>query len=521
MKLYPYQDKAVSSAIDNLFERYNALIVAATGAGKTIMMADAIKRFTVGFKALFGRYPHTLCLVHRTEIHGQNKSKFEKICPSIPTSEISADRKSTHGLVHFGMVQTVVNIIEKLPPMDLIVIDECHHSVAESYAKIIESNRKKKFDMYLLGVTATPNRADKLPLIELFDNFQQITSRFLIDSHYLVRPKFIDCTPKFGEEAGKLQRALSDMNRHCTVDYMIKTLIDDYLKHKDKGKSVIFAPSHEFCLLIKRELEERERKPAYLACGIDSISRENEIKRFEEGDAEEIINVDILTEGYDFPNIRNVVEFDTNGSQTQWLQKVGRGIRTYPGKKQCTVIDFGGNVLMYPDCEIEVNLQGEIKKPKGEKLTIDDFFAKPGERTYVAPEFNAHKEFKPYNPPPKFETLNDEKNGIVWVCCSPKADVIIIKDSGIKDEHCYWCHATDKASIVWGQGGLTFDDAIKLGIEHIKSHDKDFFEREETGEISKMQLRRLACKYPTTTLTFYTANCLLCYETWKEAIWKS
>jgi len=527
MNPYPYQQKAVSSAVDNLFERFNALIVAATGAGKTVMMADAIKQFIVGFKALFGRYPHTLCLVHRTEIHGQNKSKFEKICPSIPTSEISSARKSTHGLVHFGMVQTVVNIIDKLPAFDLIVIDECHHSVAETYTRIIDSNKAKEPDMYLLGVTATPNRADKMPLLELFDNFQQITSKFLIDSHYLVRPKFIDCTPKFGEEGGKLQRVLTDMNRHCTLDYMITTLVDDYLKHKEKGKSVIFAPSHEFCLLIKKELEQRDRNPAYLARDIDAVSRENEIKRFETGDAEEIINVDILTEGYDFPNIRNVVDFDTNGSQTQWLQKVGRGMRTFPGKRQCTVIDFGGNVMMYPDCEIEVNLQGEVKKEKGQRLTIDDFFIKAGqsEKAYVEPEFSTGKEFKPYNPPKKFETLNDGENGIVYVCCSPRADAIIVKKN---DKYLYYL--TNKESIKhFGTDGAdendgSFDYAVKASMSHVRSFykktEQDFFESEQTGEVSKMQLRRLACKYPTTTLNFYTANCLLCYETWKGEIWK-
>jgi superfamily II DNA or RNA helicase len=511
MKLYTYQQKAVTEAIDNLFERYNALIVAATGAGKTIMMAEAIRRFTIGFKAQFGHYPHTLCLVHRTEIHGQNKDKFEKICPSIPTSEISAERKSTHGYVHFGMVQTVANIIEKLPAFDLIVIDETHHAVADTYIKIIDSNKRKKFDMYLLGVTATPNRGDELPLIELFDNFQQITSKFLIDSHYLVRPKFIDCSPKFGEEVGHLAKNLKD------IEDGLDTMIDRYLQVKEGGKSVIFAPNHEFGTVIKKLLDEHGRHPAYLHSGIDTISRENEIKRFETGDAYEIINVDILTEGYDFPNIRNIVDFDTNGSESQWLQKVGRGLRTYPGKKQCTVIDFGGNVLTYPDCEVEVDLVGKLKKPKGEHLTVKDFFKTAGqsEKDYKDPEFYADKEFKPYNPPDKFETLNDDRFGIVYVCCAPLMDCILVKSGN--DE--YTLYATDKKVIVGIEKG-NFNDMVRSAIIGIKDNDKYFFDRVQEGEISNMQVRRLGMKYPLTTLNFYTANCILAWECWKPEIIK-
>jgi superfamily II DNA or RNA helicase len=508
MKLYPHQNKAVEFSINNLFEDCNSLIVAATGAGKTIMMAEAIRRFTVGFKAVYGRYPHTLCLVHRTEIHGQNKAKFEKICPNIATSEISAERKSTHGLVHFGMVQTVVNIIDKLPGFDLIVIDETHHAAANTYKMIIESNSRKVQKAYLLGVTATPNRGDKLPLVELFSNFYQITSRFLIDSHYLVRPKFVDLSPSFGDEKGRLNKNLL----HKEIE--IGKMVDEYLKHKESGKSVIFTPSHEFCAIVKRALEERGRKVSYLYNNIEQTTRENELRNFEtSSDVDEIINVDILTEGYDFPQIQNIVEFDTNGSETQWLQKVGRGLRTHLGKKQCTVIDFGGNIEMYPDCEVSVNLEGALKKKSGKKLTLNDFFGK-STKVHVEAKYEEAKSFKPYAPPKKFETLNDADAGIVYVCCSSMQDAIIVKS-----KKSYTYYHTDKTRIVGTIGG-EFDALVAFAIEQIKKETPNFFETEGDAPISDMQLKRLAVKYPTTTLDFYTANCLLCWETWKGEIWK-
>ena len=128
MKLYPYQENAVNHAIDMIEKRGNSLIVAGTGAGKTIMMAAAIGKFFRGFRAAHKRSPHVLVLVHRTEIHTQNHSKFSLVNPDIATSEITSVRKSLHGYIHFGMVQTVANLLPEFEKagsyFDLIVIDE-------------------------------------------------------------------------------------------------------------------------------------------------------------------------------------------------------------------------------------------------------------------------------------------------------------------------------------------------------------------------------------------------------------
>ncbi|MEG2021598.1 MAG: DEAD/DEAH box helicase, partial [Oscillospiraceae bacterium] len=421
IKLYKYQESAVQNAVTMLCDRGNSLIVAGTGAGKTIMMAAAIGRFYNGFYATHKKKPHVLVLVHRTEIHEQNHTKFERVCPEIPTSEITAERKSLHGNVHFGMVQTVVNLLDDFEKansfFDLIVIDEAHHAKASTYEEIINRNKKGKPEACLLGVTATPNRGDKLPLIHLFDNYNQITTRFLIDSHYLVRPRFVDLSPAFGVgEKGHL-------SKNCKMDMQGKALIaqlcEEYLKQKEDGKAIIFAPSHEYCELIYNELKARGRNPAYLSLGLDDITRKSELERFENGDCEELINVDICTEGYDFPPLRNVVDFDTNGTQGQWIQKVGRVLRTSEGKTTCTVLDFGGNIDLYPDgVETGVDLDGVVKKPKGEHLSEDDFFKKEtrdkGTEMY---EVAKAEQYTPYNAPPGFETVSDTDFGIVFIAC--------------------------------------------------------------------------------------------------------
>lgn len=515
--LRPYQEQAVQNAVEMLKERGNSLIVAGTGAGKTIMMAAAIGRYANGFYAENKRRPHVLVLVHRTEIHDQNHTKFSNVCPELATSEITATRKSLHGFVHFGMVQTVVNLLDDFANVgsyfDLIVIDEAHHAKASTYETIINWNKQGKPNACLLGVTATPNRGDKLPLIELFDNFNQITSKFLINSHYLVRPKFIDLTPIFlqgdAEEKGHL-------SKHIEFDIygteLIRELCKKYLAVKEQGKTVIFAPNHAFCSLIYDILKQMGRKPVYLSLGLDEISRKEELEKFEKGDSTELINVDICTEGYDFPELRNLVDFDTNGTQGQWIQKVGRVLRTAPNKTSCTVIDFGGNIDLYPDgVETDVNLNGVIKKPKGERLNAEDLFTPRECKAKSTTEYivGTENNYTPYNPPGEFETVLDKDFGIVFVECGPKNDCIIVK----KDDTEYIAFYTDKESIktqVIGDFNTMANNALNT-IGGISKPERT---------ISKLQIALLAPEYATTALDWYGANCCICWKTWKKEIKK-
>lgn len=527
IKLHKYQEEAVNYAVNMLFERNNSLIVAGTGAGKTIMLSAAIGRFFKGFYSKYGKKPHALVLVHRTEIHGQNRSKFSKVCPDIATSELTAERKSLHGYVHFGMVQTVWGLLDEFDKgravFDLIVIDEAHHSAAATYESIINWNKNKNPNTALLGVTATPNRGDKLPLINLFDNYKQITTRFLINSHFLVRPKFIDLSPIFetidrnGKTIKEKGRLSKNTKNDLEVRILISNLITEYLANKEDGKTIIFAPSHEFCSLIYDELKKRKRHPAYLSIGIDALTREKELDRFENGNAEELINVDIATEGYDYPPLRNIVEFDTNGTPGQWIQKVGRGLRTYEGKTSCTVIDFGGNIALYPDgVETGVDLEGEVKKEKGESLTELDFFRVRGEITKITSpaQFKDAQQVTPYSPPKGFETVCDERFGIIFAACGKSRDSLIIGLSG----DMYACFTSDKQQVNCAAQG-SFEHCIEAGMGYIKEADPGFAEAQDIQKpIGKMQIKQLAPEYSTMTLSWYGANCCICWKAWKSTI---
>lgn len=513
MNLRPYQNEAVTHAINMIAERGNSLIVAGTGAGKTIMMAAAIGRFFTGFSATHGRNPHVLVLVHRTEIHSQNHSKFSLVCPHIPTSEITSQRKSLKGNIHFGMVQTVVNLLPEFEKsrsyFDLIVIDEAHHAKASTYEDIIEWNRKGNPETAILGVTATPNRGDKMPLIHLFDNFYQITTKFLIDSHFLTRPTFVDLSPIFNV-CGEIEKGHLNKNIQNDDDgnKLIDLLIDNFLSAKEPGKSIIFCPNHDFCQRVYNRLKELGHNPAYLASGIDDVTRRQELERFEKGDSDELINVDICTEGYDFPELRNLVDFDTNGTHGQWVQKVGRVLRTAPGKTSCTVIDFGGNIELYPDgIDTTVLLEGSQKNTKGMKLTERDFYKREESDKFTEQVLYIEDEhYTPYHLPKGFETVNDSDYGIVFVACGAVSDCIIV---GSREG--YTLFLGNKTSLK-RELCSDFDKCIQRAIAELGELNP------ENRPISNLQIKLLAPDYPTTALDWHGANCCICWKTWKDEI---
>ena len=383
------------------------------------------------------------------------------------------------------------------------------HFVDELVA-ISEEHYRKLADRQaaLLGVTATPNRGDKLPLVHLFDNYYQITSRFLIDSHYLVRPRFLDLSPVFETDKGTEKGHLA---KNCKNDIegteIIHRLCDSYLAHKEPGKSIIFAPSHEFCEKIYHRLKELGRTPAYLGLGLDDAARKAELEKFEKGGSEELINVDICTEGYDFPPLRNLVDFDTNGTHGQWVQKVGRVLRTAPGKVTCTVIDFGGNIEMYPDgVETDVALDGAVKKKRGKRLTEDDLFRQREEKSTAEMLYQDTEKYTPYHLPTGFESVLDRDFGIVFVACGAQNDCIIVPCNDL-----YNLYVGDKKSMREELCG-DFDLCMKRALEIV-----DGIVPSERG-ISNLQIKLLAPEYPTTALNWYGANCCICWKTWKDVI---
>ena len=165
MMLRPYQEVAVSSASQALDKYKNTIVVAPTGAGKTIMLSALVGE-------RFKKNKNVLILQHRDELVAQNNTKFLRVNPKIKTSIVDGTVKDWNGNVIFSMVQTLSrdNNLNKLHPIDMLVIDESHHAVARTYRKVIEKVRLDNPESEIVWFTATPNRGDKKGLRDIFDN---------------------------------------------------------------------------------------------------------------------------------------------------------------------------------------------------------------------------------------------------------------------------------------------------------------------------------------------------------------
>ncbi len=185
MILRPRQSLFVERSLSALDTHGNTLGVAPTGTGKTIILSAVAGQMIGDSRA------KACVLAHRDELTDQNRSKFSRVNPGMTTSVVDAGSKNWGGQVTFAMVPTLSRPanLDAMPAVDLLVIDEAHHAVADSYRRIIDRVLHRNPMARIFGVTATPNRGDRKGLREVFTNVaDQIRMGELIASDHLVRP---------------------------------------------------------------------------------------------------------------------------------------------------------------------------------------------------------------------------------------------------------------------------------------------------------------------------------------------
>ena len=378
MMLRPRQTQLVERTLAALRQYGNTLAVAPTGSGKTIMLS------AVAGSVLAEPDAKACILAHRTELTGQNRTKFSRVNPSLTTSVVDANEKSWSGRATFAMVQTLSKgaNLDQIPTLDLLVIDEAHHASSPSYRAVIDKVQSRNPNAAICGLTATPNRGDGQGLRDVFSNLaDQITLAEMIASGHLVPPRTFVIDVGAQEALSKVRRTAVDFDMDEVASILNKTLITDAVirNWKEKAsdrKTIVFCSTVAHALsvcygfnaagvpavVIHGDLPESERK----AC----------IARFESGDAQVIVNVAILTEGYDFTPTACVVLLRPSSYKSTFIQMVGRGLRTvdpeeHPHviKTDCIVLDFGTASLMHGALEQDVNLDGH--QHDGEALTKD------------------------------------------------------------------------------------------------------------------------------------------------------
>jgi superfamily II DNA or RNA helicase len=371
MILRKRQKEFVEKSVAALKQHGNTLGIAPTGAGKTLMFSAVVGE-------LLGADNKALILAHRDELTSQNLRKFLRINPRISTSVFDAKSKSFAGQVVFAMVQTLSRKenLNLIPAIDILAIDEGHHCVSPSYRSIIKEVKEKNPEVKIYGVTATPSRGDKKDLGDIFSNVaDQIKISELVASGHLVRPRSYIIDVGTQSELKNVKKTAGDFDMAAVEKIMnklpiIEEVFSQWQELAGNRKTVIFCSTVAHAKSVAGVFNAHGIKTVFISGDLSESERKDALSEFEQGDAQVIVNVAVLTEGWDYQPTSCVVLLRPSSFKSTMIQMIGRGLRVvdanlYPDviKEDCVILDFGTSSLIHGSLEVDVDLE-KAKQPK-------------------------------------------------------------------------------------------------------------------------------------------------------------
>jgi DNA repair protein RadD len=356
MELRPYQREAVEAVYDFLRRREdNPCVVIPTAGGKTPIAAticrDAVQLWN-------GR---VLILAHVKELLEQAANKLRAMAPDVPFGIYSAglNRRDLGYAVTVAGIQSVYQRAEDVGRVDLVIVDEAHLIPPDGegmYRQFLADLKRFNPHVRVIGLTATPFRMKSGPICGpdniLNEICYEIGVRELIVQGYLcpLRTKAgsqkPDCESlhiRAGEYvAGEVEDLMDDNN-------LVLLACREIVEYTQDRRSVlIFASGIKHAEHIVRALGDRHGAECGFVCGETlPYERDDTLRRFRAGTLKYLCNVNVLTTGFDAPNIDCVAMVRPTLSPGLFYQMCGRGFRLHPGKPDCLVLDFGGNVLRH------------------------------------------------------------------------------------------------------------------------------------------------------------------------------
>jgi superfamily II DNA or RNA helicase len=343
MRLRDYQARAVDAIYKAWEDSDSTLAVMPTGCGKTITFAHVIDRLPPGRRAML--------IAHREELIFQGADKIARVtgeAPDVEMAEFRADRGAW--LVGATKKQVVVASVQTLnagagegrmgrfDPQDfgLLIIDEAHHAVAKSYQAVIEWFRKNP-RLKVLGVTATPDRADEMALGQVFDSVafdyeiaDAITDGWLVPiEQQMVHVEGLDLS-SVRTTAGDLNGA--DLAHVMEYESNLHEIASPTLEICGGRKALVFAASVAHAERLCEIFNRHHAACARWVCGeTPKEERRSLFADYADGKFQFLCNVGVATEGFDDPSIQVVVMARPTKSRALYAQMAGRGTRPLPG----------------------------------------------------------------------------------------------------------------------------------------------------------------------------------------------
>jgi DNA repair protein RadD len=358
LELRPYQ----RAAIDGLYNYWsdkkgdNPIIVAPTGSGKSLIIAHLIKDAM--------SYPGTrvLILTHVKELLEQNASELVALYPEADVGFYSASlkKKVLRKPITFAGIQSIhKKAYQIVPAPDLVIVDEAHlipKTDGTRYNKFLSDLRICNRGVKVVGLTATPYRLDSGWLHEgdnaIFDGIAyDIPVADLMEQGFLAPVisksgvKTIDLS-NVGKRGGEYIE--SELAKAASDPELVTETVAEIVRYGAERKAwLVFACGVNHAELLRAEFETHNIE-ADVVTGADGMSaRADKIERFRRGGSKCLINVNVLTTGFNVPHVDLVAIVRATESTGLYIQIVGRGTRIAPGKENCLVLDYGDNVMRH------------------------------------------------------------------------------------------------------------------------------------------------------------------------------
>ncbi|WHX42661.1 DEAD/DEAH box helicase family protein [Mesobacillus sp. AQ2] len=371
-----YQENPINQVINAYNSTNKALIVLATGLGKTFVAAESTRKIL----NLPNPPKKVLVLAHTNELVYQLEKSFWPFMTKNITSTVwngyeKGYPKETN--FTFACVDSIVEHIRRngdLPTnYDMIIIDECHHAGSMSYKTVLEATRAGKNNgAFLLGMTATPWRSDDKNIEEIFGEklvnlnivdglrngyLSNIDYRMYVDNINWERlSELHELTPR------KLNRTLFIREWDDAVIYKLKETWNEV----EKPRVIVFCSTIDHAMTMRDKINslgigraEAIYSGNYSGHRLTSADRNRLLADFHNGYIQVMCAVDIFNEGVDVPDVNIIVFQRVTHSRRIFIQQLGRGLRVSPGKEKVIVLDFVSDIRRFAaGLELKNSLEG-------------------------------------------------------------------------------------------------------------------------------------------------------------------
>ncbi len=355
--LRPYQQEAVDATVDYFrIQTHPAVIVLPTGAGKSLVIAE-LARLARG---------RVLVLAHVKELVEQNHAKYLTYGLQADIFAAGLNRKESQSKVVFGSVQSVARNLKAFDAhFSLVIIDECHRislNDKSQYQQIIQALQSNNPSLRILGLTATPYRLNSGWIYQYHyhgmvrgdencffrECIYELPLHYMIKNKFLVPPERLDM-PVLQYDFSQVSLTSSGIFNEQELNLSLKK--QQRITPKIIEQVIEYAAPLQGCMIFAATVEHAKEILGYLpqnsaalvTAETPAADRQAIINQFKNKELHYLVNVSVLTTGFDAPHVDVIAILRPTESVSLYQQIVGRGLRLSEGKTRCLILDYAGN----------------------------------------------------------------------------------------------------------------------------------------------------------------------------------